>query len=295
MDELKNTNQTEEEFLLNYKVGNYERPSVATDVVAFSVFSEEEDNYRKLPEQSLNVLLIKRGEHPYKGQWALPGGFVKSNETVDDTALRELKEETGVEAVYMEQLYTFSDVTRDPRTRVISASYMALLSHSAKVKGDTDAELAKWFKVSYEQGEVQKEVTEDGMSKQTTYLLTLTHEDERLEAKILCTQEVKHSRLTTDYTILESKGIAFDHSKIIVFAIERLRGKIDYTDIGFYLLSERFTLTGLQKVYEVVLGKTLTPANFRRKIMDKVIETDERAEGAGHRAAKLFKRNIELI
>ncbi|MGL5677726.1 MAG: NrtR DNA-binding winged helix domain-containing protein, partial [Cellulosilyticaceae bacterium] len=81
-----------------------------------------------------------------------------------------------------------------------------------------------------------------------------------------------------------------DHSKIIALAMERLKGKIEYTDVAFYLAPTYFTLTGLQKIYELVLGKIMTPANFRRKIADMVEETEEVAEGGGYRNAKLFRR-----
>lgn len=285
--------QTEKEFLLQYRVEDYERPSLATDIVAFSIFSEEEDNYRKLPEESLNVLLIKRGEYPYKGEWALPGGFVKPNEMVDETASRELKEETGITDVYMEQLYTFSELDRDPRTRVISASYMALMNPIAQLQPTMDAISAAWFKIDYKLYKSEKVVEQSAILKTDFYRLTLMYKDEILEAQIAIKQCIKKTRIDKTYSIISSRGIAFDHAKIIVFAIERLRGKIEYTDIAFYLLTEYFTLTRLQKIYEVILDKPLLAANFRRKIMSKVVETNEVLEGGGHRKAKLFRKKFE--
>ena len=101
---------TEAAYLQSYDPGRYERPSVAADMAIFTVLEETEDNYRKLPEKELGILLIQRGVHPYLGSWALPGGFVRPDETTEQAARRELMEETGLDQVYMEQLYTFSAI-----------------------------------------------------------------------------------------------------------------------------------------------------------------------------------------
>jgi 8-oxo-dGTP diphosphatase len=115
----------------------YPRPAVTADCVIFG-----------FDEGDLKILLIKRGIEPFKGQWALPGGFVRENETTEQAALRELKEETGLTDIYMEQLYTFSDIDRDPRGRVISTAYFALVkSTNRQPKGGDDAAEAKWFPV----------------------------------------------------------------------------------------------------------------------------------------------------
>jgi len=116
----------------------YPRPALTTDCVIFGFDGVE-----------LNVLLIERGIEPYKGKWALPGGFVRMDENTEDSALRELKEETGVENVFIEQLYTFSDVDRDPRGRVVSVAYFALVrSTDYEVIGGDDASSARWFRLS---------------------------------------------------------------------------------------------------------------------------------------------------
>ncbi|GAF02284.1 NUDIX hydrolase [Saccharicrinis fermentans] len=115
----------------------YPRPSVTTDCVIFGFDGIE-----------LNILLIERGIEPFKGQWALPGGFLQMDETTEECARRELTEETGVSDLYLEQLYTFSDVKRDPRGRVITVSYYALIrSTDFKVIGGDDASAAKWFPI----------------------------------------------------------------------------------------------------------------------------------------------------
>ncbi len=115
----------------------YERPSVTVDIVMFGIQNEK-----------LRVLLIERGVAPFKGSWALPGGFVQMSETLEEAAMRELSEETGVKNVFLEQLYTFGDLKRDPRGRVISVSYYALVQPKAfKIKAATDASSVNWFDV----------------------------------------------------------------------------------------------------------------------------------------------------
>ncbi len=116
----------------------YPRPALTTDCIIFG-FDEGE----------LKVLLIERGTEPFKGKWALPGGFLRMDENADECARRELCEETGVEHVFIEQLYTFSDTDRDPRGRVITVAYYALIKLSDyKLKAGDDARNAKWFPVS---------------------------------------------------------------------------------------------------------------------------------------------------
>jgi len=236
--------------------------------------------------------MIKRADHPYIGQWALPGGFIKMDESLEEGALRELKEETNIDNIYMEQLYTWGDVNRDPRTRIISVSYMALVdSSNLNIKASDDADDAKWFTVSCNLYQEQKTLTEKGYILQRLYNLRLSDEEDNLSAviKVVKTVEGRVSRVERE--IVESHGIAFDHAKIIEYAVERLRNKIEYTDIAFNLMPERFTLTELQQVYEVILGRELLKANFRRKIANMVIETNEYTKDAGHRPSKLFRFN----
>lgn len=284
--------QTEEQFLKAYDAGKYERPSVTVDMLVFTVTDEERESYRKLPEKALKLLLIRRGDHPYIGQWALPGGFVKMDESLDEAALRELKEETNMDGIYMEQLYTWGEPGRDPRTRVISASYMSLIDSSTlDIKASDDAEDARWFTVNCKLVQEQKTLTEKGYIFQRLMRLRLWNEENELSALIKVIKTVEGKVSGVEREIVETDGIAFDHAKIIEYGIERLRSKIEYTDIAFNLMPEMFTLTELQQVYEVILDKEQLKANFRRKIADMVIETNEYTRDAGHRPSKLFRFN----
>ncbi|MCQ1528828.1 NUDIX hydrolase [Lutispora saccharofermentans] len=283
---------TEEQFLAAYDASKYERPSVTVDMLIFTVTDEEKENYRKLPEKVLRLLMIKRGDHPYIGQWALPGGFVKMGESLDEAAIRELKEETNIDDIYMEQLYTWGDAARDPRTRVISTSYMSLADSSTlEIRASDDADDAKWFTVSCKLYQEQKTVTEKGYILQRLLKLSLSSDEDNLSAILKLVKTVEGKVTKVEREVVESNGIAFDHAKIIEYGIERLRSKIEYTDIAFNLMPELFTLTELQQVYEVILDAELLKANFRRKIADMVIETNEYTKDAGHRPSKLFRFN----
>jgi len=287
---------TEEKFLEMYDASIYERPSVTVDMLIFTVMNEEKENYRKLPEKSLKLLMIRRGDHPFMGQWALPGGFVAENESVEEAALRELKTETNVDNIYMEQLYTWGEVQRDPRTRVISCSYMALVDSSTlEVKAGDDADEVKWFNIKYSLLEEGSTNLQDSCISERKVKLRLWNDEEELSAVVKITDSVKGKIIKTAREVIENEGIAFDHARFIEYAIERLRNKIEYTSIAFNLMPELFTLTELQKVYEIILDKELLAAAFRRKIADAVVETDEYTKDAGHRPSKLFRFNNKRI
>ncbi|VYT63514.1 NUDIX domain-containing protein [Clostridium tertium] len=280
---------TEEEFLKQYSSDIYKKPSLTVDILIFTVMEEENNNYRKLAEKSLKILLVKRGSHPYIGDWALPGGFVSIDEGLDEAALRVLRNETNIENIYMEQLYTFGEVNRDPRTRVISSSYMALVdSSSLSIKAGHNEEDACWFDVDYKLLEENDLALENGDSFEEIVEIKLWNNIEELYAKVRIVENLD-GRVRRE--IIESTGLAFDHGKIIEYAISRLRNKIEYTSLAFNLMPELFTLTELQKVYEIIQGKELLAAAFRRKISNMVIETDKFTKDVGHRPSKLFKYN----
>ena len=199
---------------------------VTVDLVVFTV-----------RDATLQALLIERGVPPFQGRWALPGGFIREHESLDEAALRELREETGVRNLYLEQLYTFGDPGRDPRGRVVTVTYYALIaSDKAPLAPGSDASAARWWPVE------------------------------------------KHPPL------------AFDHGRILTYAVERLRNKLEYTTVGFQLLPKKFTLTQLQRVYEAILGRALDKRNFRRKmeLLDILTPMDEWAREGASRPAQLY-------
>jgi 8-oxo-dGTP diphosphatase len=205
------------------------RPSVTVDLVIFTI-----------AENDLKVLLIRRAQEPFKGRWALPGGFVEIDESLEKAAARELNEEAGVTDVYLEQLYTFGDPKRDPRGRVISVAYFALVDAGRqRIHPASDAAEAEWHSVF----------------------------DPKLGAKL-----------------------AFDHKKILEYAVWRLRNKIEWTTVGYELLPKKFTLSELQRVYEIILQRPVDKRNFRKKILaqGQICELNETRSDGAHRPAKLY-------
>ena len=286
---------TEEQFLAAYRPGDYEKPSVAADMVIFSVFDKENDNYRKLPEKELKVLLIQRGGHPCLGKWALPGGFVEPDETTEQAAARELREETGVEGIYLEQLYTFSDPHRDPRTWVMSCSYIALADRSRlDVHAGDDAKKAQWFAVALEELSVSENRTENELVRISELRLSLKSDDTSIEARLRQTSRRSVQGSETVYEITDTGGLAFDHARIITYAVQRLRGKVEYTDIALNLMPELFTMTELQQVYELILGRELIKAPFRRKYGYLAEPTELTTEDEGHRPSRLYRKRWAL-
>jgi 8-oxo-dGTP diphosphatase len=209
-----------------YDVTKYERPSVTVDVLLFTVEDGE-----------LKILLVKRNEAPFEDSWALPGGFVRMDESLDEAASRELSEETGVRDLYLEQLYTFGDPKRDPRTRVITVTYMSLASSAEwKLKSSGDVKEASFFPI-------------DKLPK-----------------------------------------LAFDHADIVDYGLQRLRSKLGYTNIVLGLLPGSFTLTELQRVYEIILKTRVDKRNFRKKILSTglIVSSGKKLEGIAHRPAMLY-------
>ena len=217
------------------------------------------------------------------------------DENLSTAAFRELKEETNVEDVYIEQLYTFGQVNRDSRMRVISVTYMALVDQTKlHPKAGDDAKDVQWFEVSRENlEEAIIEETETGIIKTQIVKLSLYNCDvsENIYAKLKIIETLIGKNIQRTIEILEQKNIAFDHAKVIDMALDRLKNKVEYTQIAFNLVPEYFTLTELQKVYQVISGKEEKPAGFRRKIKGMVIETEKSQSSKGHRPAKLFTYN----
>jgi 8-oxo-dGTP diphosphatase len=205
----------------------YPRPCLTVDCVVFG-----------LDDDDLKVLLIQRGLEPFLGHWALPGGFVHMDESLEAAARRELEEETGARNVFLEQLYSFGAPGRDPRDRVVTVAYFALVKLSDhKVRAATDSRNAAWFALG------------------------------------------------------DTPGLAFDHDRILETACRRLRGKVRYQPLGFELLPPKFTLTRLQRMYEIILDRPLDKRNFRKKILAMGIleELNEIEQDVAHRAARLYR------
>ena len=139
--------KSEEEFLKSYNQNEYDRLSVTTDIILFSVSDVYQDNYRKTNEKAMSVLMVKRSTYPFKDKWCIPGGFLRLNEELDDCPKRILEEETNLKDIYMEQLYTFGRIDRDPRMRIVSTAYMALIDKNTLK--DSLSENAKWFNIDY--------------------------------------------------------------------------------------------------------------------------------------------------
>lgn len=265
--------KSEEEFLRDYDPSKFDRLSLTTDILIFSVSDGLQENYRKLNKKHFSILLVKRDTYPFKDKWCLPGGFIKIDEDIEDAASRILKDEANIEDIYLEQLYTYGDPKRDPRMRVISTSYMALIDKNKL--SDKVSKNASWFNVMIL--EDKKEIN-----------VTLDNGNETIKFKIKKILKEK----TTDrykYEILENDKLAFDHPLVIVSGISRLKNKIEYTDIVFNMMPEYFTLGELQQVYEVILGKKLLDPAFRRIIAKKTEKTDKMKTGEGHRPSVLFR------
>lgn len=190
---------------------------------------------------NLKVLLVKRDNEPFKGKWAIPGGYVRMSEDLDAAAMRVLKEKTNVDNIYLEQLYTFGDPLRHPVSRVITCAYFALIrSEDIEV---ISAENVAWHKVS------------------------------------------------------DLPALAFDHKEIIQYSLKRTRERLEMCPVAYQLLNEKFTLTEMQKAYELIMGKKLDKRNFRKKVIqtEGLRELDEFSKSTSKRPARLYTfDNIRL-
>lgn len=267
------TYASEEEFLKAYDPNQFERLSLTTDILILSVSSEESTNYRKTDTKHMSVLLVKRDDYPFKDKWCLPGGFVGYNEELEDAPKRILKNETNLKNIYLEQLYTYGEVNRDPRMRIISTSYMALIDKNKLT--DNLSKNAAWFDINLiEENNVVNIYLDNG----------------EINFSIEIVKEIRDKTTDRcDFVVKKNKDLAFDHAKVLLAGIERLRNKIEYTDVVFNMMPEYFTLGELQQVYEIILNKKLLDPAFRRIIEPKVEKTDKMRTGGGHRPSVLFK------
>ena len=253
---------SEQDYLRGYSMEQFARPSVTTDIAVFALRTEGLDNFRKDPVRRLSLLLVRRGEHPFRDCWALPGGFLRMDETVEDCALRELKEETGVPPAALVYTGVFSALDRDPRGRIISNAFICVLNEAPPPMAGSDAA--------------------DG-----TFSLVLTSGDVTLTARL------KEARTAFGTALHETSGrsaLAFDHAAIITSALRQLREKAAAFELIFDFLPEMFTLNDLQQAQEAITGVPVAVANFRRKAAPFVKETGVMTQGAGHRPAMLFSK-----
>lgn len=209
-------NQSLDEFLEAYDSNKYEKAANTVDTLVLThsgSFGETGTTYK--------VLMIKRRNHPCIGYWALPGGFVEMDEDLEQAAKRELEEETGIKDVAVEQLHTWGAVKRDPRTRIITTSYLAVAEEGKLCpKAGDDAEDAAWFHIRL----AREACSEAGYGLVNTYRLELTNEEKEVELKALVKVGCRKDSLLRqgEYTILESVCIAGDHSSLIIQALLRL-------------------------------------------------------------------------
>lgn len=226
----------------------------------------------------MSILLIKRDNYPFKDKWCFPGGFINIDEDLDEAPKRILKRETNLDNIYLEQLYTFGSAKRDPRMRIISTSYMALVDKNRLP--ETLNENASWFDITL--FEEDNNIVD----------ITLDNGEKTISLKI---EKVLRDQTTDRYSfkILKNEDLAFDHAEVLLSGIERLRNKCEYTDIVFNMMPEYFTLGELQQVYEVILNKKLLDPAFRRIIEPKVKKTDKIKTGGGHRPSVLFTYNAQ--
>ena len=184
---------TEEEFLRNYDSNKFFKPSVTVDSILFTIRDVETTNYRKLPEKKLQVLLVKRAEHPYLGKWCLPGTFVRKEERFEEAVQRSLKAKTNMQDIYLEQLYSWGEPSRDPRTRIISTSYMGLVdSERINIKSGGTTQDASWFTISL--NTINEKTTENihGYKKEEEIEIVLESQTEIIKKETKITDNLKN-------------------------------------------------------------------------------------------------------
>ena len=241
----KGRDPEEERFLEKYRPGDWPRPSVTVDLVILTV-----------QDRDLQVLLVRRSEHPFKERWALPGGFVRvsdgrtnQGEDLDAAALRELEEETGLAQAtagrfFLEQVKTFGRPGRDPRMRVISVAYYALVRPTLVplIRAGGDVSGARWFSVA---------------------------------------------------DLAQGSALAFDHAEILAATLARARADLDRSTIAFELVAETFTIQELRGVHETIGGAPLDPGNFRKKFLrmidDGLIEQARGKRATASKPASVYR------
>ncbi len=212
-------------------------------------------------DRRLHALAVRRSHAPAEGTWSLPGVLVGADEPLDAAAARALSDKGGVDGVFLEQLFTFGAPGRDPRARIVSVAHFALVPSS---------------------------------------LLDAALSGERPDVRLAQVDVDWPGELGGPAGLLDEHGaplqIAFDHAEILGRAVQRVRGKLDYSDIAFELLPESFPLRDLQQVHEAILGRSVNRDSFRRRMLQSglVVATGARESGTTFRPAELYRHQVDL-
>lgn len=247
----------------------FPRPAVTCDCVVFTMRADD-----------LAVLLVRRKEEPFRGLWALPGGFVNENERLERAAARELAEETGITGVKLEQIGAFGDPGRDPRGHTITIAYMTFLVAEAAITAGDDAAAVEWhaFRALDLEGALS-----DGGKRASRRLRTKTAE----EPPHRTTSTTRRARTAPPIRL------AFDHATIVARAYRRLCEHLDnpLRERSLDLLPSRFTLAELHRFYEVVLGRKISQRSFRAKLFDYEVVVPASAAPTRRPAQQLYRWN----
>jgi len=258
---------SEEDFLNGYNPSDYERPSVTTDLLILGTNSDY---------SSLKVLLVKRKEHPYIDCWALPGGFIRNDETAHGCAKRILESKTHLRNVYLDQVYTFTKTDRDPRMRVMSIAYLSLVCEPKDLDG-TDGKNEAWFDLNFTDDAI--ELYNKDNDVRIAY---------RLKKKSFKNGVVKYENFTA--ALAGKQRLAFDHVEIVIEGMKKLREQVFYGNQAFCLVEKTFTLPELQLVYELILNRKLYKKSFRDMVSSRISETgnEKKSKVAGGRKSKEY-------
>lgn len=246
----------EEEYLKNYDPNNWPKPGVCADVAVFGYSG-----------QKLYLLLVERGNYPYKGCYALPGGFANMDEDIIETATRELEEETALQGIYIEQVSVWGKPGRDPRDRTISALHIALINKDkANVMAGDDAKSAKWFQIT-NYIENRDYFAQDKVIRTKKLIL----ENETVLAPQIKQTVCYGDSKCMNEEILDDSDLAFDHAHCIINAYEKLKERLLYSDLAYGLIGKVFELAEMKKLYDTVFQKNWNIDELARlKILEKV-------------------------
>ncbi|MFF4953128.1 NUDIX domain-containing protein [Streptomyces chattanoogensis] len=279
----------DDEFLAAYDPRDFPAIAVTVDIVVLT-----------LRQGALHVLLVERGARPFKGAWALPGGFVRAGrESLDEAAARELAEETGLDAthlerVHLEQLGSYGDPGRDPRMPVVTVAYLAFAPDLPEARGGSDASAAAWIPVAGLRlgagEESPKGLFADpaadpsadlsaGLSTDISTDFATSDTPAFIEPDAARPRPPEQGpghginggdavpRPADTPPSGRSLPLAFDHARIVADGLDRARAKLEYTPLATAFLGEEFTIVELRGVYEAIWGSPLHAGNFHRKVL----------------------------